>query len=69
MIKVSNDQYENYSILEHAIQENNLDGTEVLQLFANYFGLQLFSYDATVSMLQEIGEDVQDDEDEEDFEE
>lgn len=39
------DTSENYNALAEMIERNNLSGTEVLDLFTDYFGLQLCSKD------------------------
>lgn len=39
------DTLENYNALSEMIESNNLSGTEVLDLFTDYFGLQLCSKD------------------------
>lgn len=39
------DTLENYNALSEMIKSNNLSGTEVLDLFTDYFGLQLCSKD------------------------
>lgn len=39
------DTLENYNTLSEMIESNNLSGTEVLDLFTDYFGLQLCSKD------------------------
>lgn len=39
------DTLKNYNALSEMIESNNLSGTEVLDLFTDYFGLQLCSKD------------------------
>jgi hypothetical protein len=46
---------DNYEILSDIVEERNLSPFEVLDLFANEFGLQLFSEEHTASMLEELG--------------
>lgn len=45
MASFTNDTSENYNALSEMIERNNLSGTEVLDLFTDYFGLQLCSKD------------------------
>ena len=54
-VDVTWDTEENYRILADLIEERNLSPLEVLDLFANEFGLQLFSEEHTESMLEELG--------------
>ena len=54
-VNVTWDTEENYEILADLIEERNLSPFEVLDLFANEFGLQLFSEEHTASMLEELG--------------
>ena len=49
------DTADNAEMLEVMIDELNLSPAEVFQLFTNEFGLQLFSEEHTVSMLEELG--------------
>lgn len=39
------DTLKNYNTLSEMIEQNNLSGTKVLDLFTDYFGLQLCSKD------------------------
>lgn len=45
MKKISNDTRENYNLLEELIESNGISGREVLDIFTDYFGLQLCSKD------------------------
>jgi hypothetical protein len=56
-VEVNCDTGHNYIIIEDTIERLNLSALEVLQLFSNEYGLQLFSQDHTESMLQELGLD------------
>lgn len=53
-VDVTWDTEKNYEILADLIEERNLSPFEVLDLFANEFGLQLFSEEHTKSMLEEL---------------
>ena len=56
-VEVNCDTEQNYLVIEDIIERLNLSAFEVLQLFSNEYGLQLFSKDHTESMLQELGFD------------
>jgi hypothetical protein len=54
-VEISWDTEQNYTVMEDAIEALHLSPFEVLQLFSNEYGLQLFSEEHTASMLQELG--------------
>lgn len=45
MKRITNDTSENYDLLAELIEKDNLSGKEVLDMFTDYFGLQLCSKD------------------------
>ena len=54
-VEVSWDTSDNYGILAEIVEDYNLSSAEILDLFANEFGLQLFSEEHFESMLEELG--------------
>ena len=57
MKQPSRDTDTNYSIIEEAVTDTNMTGAEVLNMFANYYGLQLFDLESTLDLLEEMGFD------------
>jgi hypothetical protein len=53
--EISWDTEKNYIVLEDLIERLEPSPVEVLQLFANEYGLQLFSEEHTASLLQDFG--------------
>ena len=65
--KVTHDTAKNYDLIEAAIIENHTSGTELLELLANCYGLQLFDEESTKWLLEELGVDTTDDDEDEDY--
>lgn len=45
MKRITNDTSSNYDLLLELIEKNNISGKEVLDMFTDYFGLQLCKKD------------------------
>lgn len=54
-VEVNCDTGHNYDIFADVLDHTDLSAYEILNLFADEFGLQIFSKEHTASMLEELG--------------